>query len=196
MTTYTLPLAPNATRSWTTQELATLSFQLNSSGQRYLKTESVAVVRLGERGRLALVQVDDWPLGRTLVNLYDMDWDPTQEFQLRLSLQGLSQWGSLSDAIAAQGYSALLPLSDLASLHIMLYLDVLPSGSAKWHAIDESQTHLTQMVKKTVNKTIKQLFEHSDHLTMVKRVVNKLLRSTQIVENFETNVRQSIHRHI
>ena len=60
------------------------------------------------------------------MNLYDFDWDPTQEFQLRLSLQGLSQWGSLSDAIAAQGYSALLPLTDLASVHVMLYLDVLP----------------------------------------------------------------------
>ena len=69
MTTYTLPLAPNATRSWTSQELANLSFQLNASGQRWLKTESVAVVRLGERGRLA----DDWQAGRTLVNLYDWD---------------------------------------------------------------------------------------------------------------------------
>ena len=77
MASYTLPLAPSATRTWTSQELATLSFQLNASGQRYLKTESVAVVRLGERGRLALVQFDDWPLGRTLVTLYDMDWDPT-----------------------------------------------------------------------------------------------------------------------
>ena len=141
MASYTLPLAPNATRTWTSQELATLSFQLNASGQRYLKTESVAVVRLGERGRLAFVQVHDWQLGRTLVNLYDFDWDPTQEFQLRLSLQGLSQWGSLSDAIAAQGYSALLPLTDLASVHIMLYLDVLPSGSGKWLAVYESQTH-------------------------------------------------------
>ena len=105
MASYTLPLAPSATRTWTSQELATLSFQLNASGQRYLKTESVAIVRLGERGRLALVQVDDWQLGRTLVNLYDFDHDPTQEFQLRLSLQGLSQWGGLSDAIAAPGYS-------------------------------------------------------------------------------------------
>ena len=118
MATYTLPLAPNATRSWTSQELANLSFQLNSSGQRWLKTESVAVVRLGERGRLALVQVDDWQAGRTLVNLYDWDYDPTQEFDLRLSLQGLSQWGTLSDALAAQGYAGLLPVSDLASVHI------------------------------------------------------------------------------
>ena len=114
---------------------------------------------------------------------------------MRLSLQGLSQWGSLSDAIAAQGYSALLPNTDLASVHIMLYLDVLPSSSGKWHAIDQSETHLSQTVKRTVNKTIRQFFEHSDHLTMVKRIVNKLLRSTQIVENSETNIRQSIHRH-
>ena len=77
MSTYTLPLAPNGTRSWTSQELANLSFHLNASGQRWLKTESVAVVRLGERGRLALVQVDDWQAGRTLVNLYDWDFDPT-----------------------------------------------------------------------------------------------------------------------
>ena len=72
MTSYTLSLAPNGTRSWTGAELANLSFQLNASGQRYLKTESVsvAVVRLGERGRLALVQVDEWQLGRTLVILY------------------------------------------------------------------------------------------------------------------------------
>ena len=129
MTTYTLSLAPNGTRSWTGADLASLSFQLNSSGQRYLKTESVAVVRLGERGPLALIQVDDWQLGRTLLNLYDWDYGPSQEFNLRLSLQGLSRWGTLSDAIAAQGYSALLPVSDLASVHIMLYLDVLPSGS-------------------------------------------------------------------
>ena len=137
MATYTLPLAPNATRSWTSQELANLSFQLNASGQRWLKTETVAVVRLGERGRLALVQVDDWQAGRTLVNLYDWDYDPTQEFNLRLSLQGLSQWGTLSDALAAQGYAGLLPVSDLASVHILLYLDVLPSSSGKWHAIDQ-----------------------------------------------------------
>ena len=125
--------------------------------------------------------------------------------------------GSLSDAIAAQGYSALLPLTDLASVHIMLYFDVLPSGSGKWLAVDNSETHLTQlvkrtlnksirqlfehhdhltMVKKTVNTSIRQLFEHSDHLTMVKRVVNKLLRSAQIVENFETNIRQSVHKHV
>ena len=52
------------------------------------------MVRLGERGRLALVQVDDWQAGRTLVNLYDWDYDPTQEFNLRLSPQGLSQWGT------------------------------------------------------------------------------------------------------
>ena len=83
MASYTLPLAPSATRSWTSQELAVLFFQFNASGQRYPKTESVAVVRLGERGRLALVQVDDWQLGRTLANLYDIDWDPTQGFQLR-----------------------------------------------------------------------------------------------------------------
>ena len=31
---------------------------------------------------------------------------------------------------------------------------------------------------------------------MIKRVVNKLPRSTQIVENFETHVRQSVHKHI
>ena len=124
MTTYTLSLAPNGTRSWTGADLASLSFQLNSSGQRYLKTESVAVVRLGERGRLALVQVDDWQLGRTLLNLYDWDYDPTQEFNLRLSLQGLSQWGTLSAAIAAQGYSALLPVNNLAEVHILLYLEV------------------------------------------------------------------------
>ena len=195
MATYTLPLTPNATRTWTSQELANLSFQLNASGQRWLKTESVAVVRLGERGRLALVQVDDFQAGRTLVNLYDWDWDPTQEFNLRLSLQGLSQWGTLSDAIAAQGYSALLPVTTLASVHIMLYLDVLPSSSEKWHAIDESQTHLSQLVKRTVNKTFRQLFEHHD-LSMIRRVVNKLLRSTQIVENFETHIRQSVHKHI
>ena len=169
MTNYTLSLAPNGTRSWTGAELANLSFQLNASGQRYLKTESVAVVRLGERGRLALVQVDDWQLGRTLVNLYDWDWDPTQEFQLRLSLQGLSQWGTLSNAIAAQGYSALLPVSGLASAHIMLYLDVLPSGSGRWHAIDQSETHLSQLVKKTINKNFRQLFVHHDHLTMIKQ---------------------------
>ena len=52
------------------------------------------------------------------------------------------------------------------------------------------------MIKKTVNKSIRQLFEHQDHLTMIKRVVNKLLRSTQIVENFETHIRQSVHKHI
>ena len=82
MASYTLPLAPSASRTWTSQELANLSFQLNASGQRWLKTQSVAVVRLGERGRLALVQVDDWQLGRTLVNLYDWDYDPTHEFNL------------------------------------------------------------------------------------------------------------------
>ena len=152
MATYTLSLAPNGTRSWTGAELAALSFQLNSSGQRWLKTEPVAVVRLGERGRLALVQVDDWQLGRTLVNLYDWDHDATQEFNLRLSLQGLSQWGTLSDAIAAQGYSALLPVNSLADVHILLYLDVLPSGSGKWMSVDNSETHLTQLVKKTLNK--------------------------------------------
>ena len=153
MTNYSLSLAPNGTRSWTGAELANLSFQLNASGQRYLKTGSVAVVRLWERGRLALVQVDDWQLGRTLVNLYDWDHDATQEFNLRLSLQGLSQWGTLSDAIAAQGYSALLPVTDLASVHILLYLDVLPSGSGKWMAVDQSETHLSQVVKKTINET-------------------------------------------
>ena len=81
--------------------MANLSLQLNASSQRCLQAESVAVVRLGERGRLALVQVDDWQAGRTLVNLYDWDYDPTQEFDLRLSLQGLSQWGTLSDALGA-----------------------------------------------------------------------------------------------
>ena len=58
-----------------------------------------------------------------------------QEFNLRLSLQGLSQWGSLPAAIAAQGYSALLPVNSLADVHIMLYLDVLPSGSGKWMSV-------------------------------------------------------------
>ena len=152
MTTYTLSLAPNGTRSWTGAELTNLSFQLTSSGQRWLKTESVAVVRLGERGRLALVQVDDFQAGRTLVNLYDWDRDPTQEFNLRLSLQGLSLWGTLSDALTAQGYSALLPVNSLASVHILLYLDVLPSGSGRWVAVDNSETHLSQVVKKTINK--------------------------------------------
>ena len=80
------------------------------------------MVRLGERGRLALVQVDDWQAGRTLVNLYDRDYAPTQEFNLRLSIQGRSQWGTLSDALAAQGFAALLPVSDLASEHILLLL--------------------------------------------------------------------------
>ena len=73
---------------------------------------------------------------------------------------------------------------------------MLPSSSGKWHAIDQSETHLSQIVKRTVNKTFRQLFEHQDHLTMIKRVVNRLLRSTQIVENFETHIRQSVHKHI
>ena len=117
MTTYTIPLAPDGTRSRTGAELETLSFQLGASGQRHLKIDPVAVVRLGERGRLALVQVADWHLGRTLVNLYDIDYDPLQDFHLRWSLQGLSQWRALADAIGGQSYSALLPANSLADVH-------------------------------------------------------------------------------
>ena len=113
-----------------------------------------------------------------------------------MSLQGLSQWGTLSDAMATQGYSALLPVTDLSSVHVMPCVDVLPPGRGKWHAIHQSETHLSQIVKNTVNRSFRQLFEHSDHLTIIKRVANKLLRSTQIVENFETNVSQSVHKHI
>ena len=141
----------------------------------------MAVVRLGEKGRLALVQVDDWQLGRTLANLYDWDYDPTQEFDLRLSLQGLSQWGTLSDAVDAQGCSVLLPVSSLADVRIMLYLDVLPPGGGKLLAIDNWEAHLSQLVKKTIDKSCHQVFDHNDHLTMVKRVVNEDLRSAQIV---------------
>ena len=62
--------------------------------------------------------------------------------------------GALSDAIAAHGYSALLPVGDLASVHTMLHLDVLPSGSGTWHALDQSETHLVHPVKKAVNSSI------------------------------------------
>ena len=53
------------------------------------------------------------------MNLYDWDYDPTQEFNLRLFLQGLSQWGTLSDVLAAQGYAGLLPVSALAGVDIL-----------------------------------------------------------------------------
>ena len=145
MTTYTLPLAPNGTRSWTSQELANLSFQLNASGQRWLKIASVAVVRLGERGRLALVQVDDWQAGRTLVNLYDWDSDPPQEYALRLSLQGLSQWGTLSDDLGAQGYAALLPDRDLRSVSTLLNLDVIPLSRRKVRSRDHFENSSNQI---------------------------------------------------
>ena len=57
MTTYTIQLT-TGTRSWTSQELATLSFQLGSSGSTWLKTDSCVVKRLDEKARLAIVQID------------------------------------------------------------------------------------------------------------------------------------------
>ena len=51
-------------------------------------------------------------------------------------------------------------------------------------------------MKRTVNKTSRQLFDHQDHLTMIKRVMHRLPRSTQIVENFETHIRQSVLKHV
>ena len=56
---YTIQLT-TGTRSWTSQELATLSFQLGSSGSTWLKTDSCVVIRLDDKGGLAIVQVDQW----------------------------------------------------------------------------------------------------------------------------------------
>ena len=89
---YTIQLT-TGTRSWTSQELATLSFQLGSSGSTWLKTDSCVVKRLDDKGRLAIVQLDWWQPGNALHTLYDWDYSPDMTFGLRLSLKGLSQWG-------------------------------------------------------------------------------------------------------
>ena len=72
MTSHTIQLT-TGTRSWTSQELATLNFQLGSSGSTWLKTDSCVVKRLDAKGRLAIVQIDHWQPGNALHTLYEWD---------------------------------------------------------------------------------------------------------------------------
>ena len=114
-------------------------------------------------------------------------------FSLRLSLKGSSQWVDLGQAFTDQGYTAP---SSLADAHMLLYDQVLPAGAPKWLAVDERQTHLTQLVRKTINGTSRKLFEDNSSETFIRRVVNKILRSTTILEPLETHIHRAVHRHV
>ena len=167
---YTIQLT-TGTRSWTSQELATLSFQLGSSGATWLKTDSCVVIRLDDKGRLAIVQIDHWQPGNALHTLFDWDYDPSQPFGLRLSLKGLSQWGSLDDALNAQGYSSLAPVAALADVHLLTHFDVLPAGTGKWLAVDQSETLHHHITKRTVKKHYRQTFEDNRLETYILKTV-------------------------
>jgi hypothetical protein len=190
MASYTLSLV-QGTRSWTGQELAALSFQLGSSGQVWMKSDSCVIRRLDDKGRLLISQVDHWYPGQRLHELYDVDHDETMEFGLRYSLKNQSVFVTLSQALQDQGFNGLVPVTSLDQVHMLTYLQVLPSGTGKWLAVDNSETHITQLVKRSVQKTYKQLFESHDHLTLISRVVNRILRSTHITENQETHMHQT-----
>ncbi len=98
MTSHTLQLT-NGTRTWTSQELAQLSFQLSASGQVWPKDSSVVIKRLDDRGRLLISQTDHYYPGQRLHELYDIDHDPTVPFALRFSLKNQWVFVSLSEAL-------------------------------------------------------------------------------------------------
>ena len=146
---YTIQLV-QGTRTWTGQELAQQSFHLSASGQVWLESDSCVVRRLDDRGRLLISQTDHYYPGQRLHELYDVDHDPTMEHGLMYSPKNQSVLVALSQALQYQGFNGLVPVTSLDQVHMLTYLQVLPSGTGKWLAVDNSETHLTQLVKRTV----------------------------------------------
>ena len=121
MTQYIIQLTGGC-KTWTEAELGALSFQLGSSGQTWLKSDSVVFKRLDDKGRLLISQIDDFYAGQRLHELYDVDYNATMEFGLRFSLKGLSNSVDLTAALQAQGFSSPLPLTNLSQVHMLTYL--------------------------------------------------------------------------
>ena len=121
--------------------------------KRYLHPRAQNFYKLDEAQRILISEVDNYPAGRRLMELYTPTQDPSMTLGIRWTLKALSTFTDTSLAMQDQGFPAV---STLAEAHMLLW-DTVPARS-KWSAVDESQD-ITQIVqRKTVTNNTQQTF--------------------------------------
>ena len=115
-------------RPFTSAALSLYGAKLIASSQSYFKVDGVAVTLLSKKGYLLVVQVDGTGSGpaRTLFENYNFSWNSTYEHNVQLTAKDLSGTFTLSAALEAHSYLGLAPLTDLATLHALVYSEPPP----------------------------------------------------------------------
>ena len=164
---YTFPIT-GGTRTVTDAQMGAIAAGMAAASQTFLKDAGCAVYKLDEANRILISEVDNFPAGRRLMELYTPTHDPSQPLEIRWTLKGLSSFTDTSQAMQDQGFPAVATLGEA---HALLW-DTVPARS-KWSAVDESQD-ITQLVqRKTVTNNHKQTLADLSVEDMMQIIVRK-----------------------
>ena len=135
-------------RTFSSQELQTLSLKLLASQQSYFKVDGIAVILLSENGYLLLMQVDGTGStpARTLFENYTFSFDPSYEHRIRLTSKGLSENATFSQALEHFSFLGLVPLGNLDTIHAFSFI-VAPPGPPRYWSVDNSE-ETTQLLRR------------------------------------------------